>query len=168
MKFSTERLILRTVTEYDAHDILNIRSNIGINEFFHRDPPKDSFEALYFILNIKRKTENKEIVFLGITLGNDPKLIGTICLWNFSKDKSTAELGYELLPNYQGKGIMSKAVNCILDYGFNDLNLKKIEAFTNKNNLDSIRLLEKTKFVLNKKRKDEKYPENIIFELSAI
>ncbi|MDQ0477518.1 GNAT family N-acetyltransferase [Chryseobacterium sp. MDT2-18] len=168
MKFSTERLILRTVTEYDAHDILNIRSNIGINEFLHRDPPKDSFEALYFILNIKRKTENKEIVFLGITLGNDPKLIGTICLWNFSKDKSTAELGYELLPNYQGKGIMSEAVNCILDYGFNDLNLKKIEAFTNKNNLDSIKLLEKTKFVLSKKRKDEKYPENIIFELSAI
>lgn len=168
MIFSTERLILRTISEHDSVEILGIRSNIEINRFLQRNPPKDSFEALEFILNIKQKSANNEIVFLGISTQNNPKLLGTICLWKFSKDRKTAELGYELLPEYHGKGIMSEAVNFILNYGFNDLNLNKIEAFTNKNNLNSIKLLQKSKFVLNKNRSDEKFPENIIFELNAV
>ncbi|KIA89074.1 GNAT family N-acetyltransferase [Kaistella jeonii] len=168
MRFSTERLILRPINENDAVEILGIRSNEHINKFLHRVPPQNSFEALEFILNIKRKSANNDIVFLAISVQNNPKLLGTICLWKFSEDRKTAELGYELLPEYHGKGIMSEAVNFILNYGFNDLNLNKIEAFTNKNNLNSIKLLQKSKFVLNENRRDKKFPENLIFELTSI
>lgn len=167
MKFSTQRLTLRTITEYDAAEILGIRSNVVINQFLHRNPPQNSFEALDFILNIKKKTVQNQILFFGIAQRNHPELIGTICLWNFSKDRKTAELGYELLPGYHGKGIMSEAVNFVLNYGFKELNLKKIEAFTNKHNLNSIKLLQHSEFILNKNRRDEKFPENLIFELEA-
>ena len=166
MRFLTDRLILRTLTEFDSFEVLGIRSHPVINQFLHRDSPKNTFEALDFILNIQRKSANGEIFFLGIALQNKPELIGTICLWNFSGDRKTAELGYELLPEYHGKGIMSEAVTFILNYGFEDLNLSKIEAFTNKNNLNSIQLLQKFNFTLNVNRKDEKYPENLIFELA--
>ena len=167
MRFSTQRLVLRTITEHDAAKILGIRSNAEINQFLHRNPPKNSYEALDFILSIKKKTINKEILFLGIASQNHPLLLGTICLWKFSKDRTTAELGYELLPAYHGKGIMSEAVQFILNYGFKNLNLKKIDAFTNKNNLNSVKLLEKSKFILNENRTDEKFPENLIFELNG-
>lgn len=166
MRFLTDRLILRTLTEFDSYEVLGIRSHPVINQFLHRDSPKNTFEALDFILNIQRKSANGEIFFLGIALQNKPELIGTICLWNFSGDRKTAELGYELLPEYHGKGIMSEAVTFILNYGFEDLNVSKIEAFTNKNNLNSIQLLQKFNFTLNVNRKDEKYPENLIFELA--
>ena len=167
MRFLTDRLILRTLTEFDSFEVLGIRSHPVINQFLHRDSPKNTFEALDFILNIQRKSANGEIFFLGIALQNKPELIGTICLWNFSGDRKTAELGYELLPEYHGKGIMSEAVTFILNYGFEDLNVSKIEAFTNKNNLNSIQLLQKFNFALNVNRKDEKYPENLIFELAG-
>ena len=166
MRFLTDRLILRTLTEFDSFEVLGIRSHPVINQFLHRDSPRNTFEALDFILNIQRKSANGEIFFLGIALQNKPELIGTICLWNFSGDRKTAELGYELLPEYHGKGIMSEAVTFILNYGFEDLNVSKIEAFTNKNNLNSIQLLQKFNFTLNVNRKDEKYPENLIFELA--
>ena len=166
MRFLTDRLILRTLTEFDSFEVLGIRSHPVINQFLHRDSPKNTFEALDFILNIQRKSANGEIFFLGIALQNKPELIGTICLWNFSGDRKTAELGYELLPEYHGKGIMSEAVTFILNYGFEDLKVSKIEAFTNKNNLNSIQLLQKFNFTLNVNRKDEKYPENLIFELA--
>ena len=166
MRFLTDRLILRTLTEFDSFEVLGIRSHPVINQFLHRDSPKNTFEALDFILNIQRKSANGEIFFLGIALQNKPELIGTICLWNFSGDRKTAELGYELLPEYHGKGIMSEAVTFILNFGFEDLNVSKIEAFTNKNNLNSIQLLQKFNFALNVNRKDEKYPENLIFELA--
>jgi ribosomal-protein-alanine N-acetyltransferase len=61
---------------------------------------------------------------------------------------------------------MSEAVTFILNYGFEDLKVSKIEAFTNKNNLNSIQLLQKFNFALKVNRKDEKYPENLIFELA--
>lgn len=167
MRFSTQRLVLRSITEHDAAEILGIRSNAEINQFLHRNPPKNSYEALDFILSIKKKIINKEILFLGIASQNHPQLLGTICLWKFSEDRTTAELGYELLPAYHGKGIMSEAVQFILNYGFKNLDLKKIDSFTNKNNLNSIKLLEKSKFILNENRTDEKFPENLIFELNG-
>jgi ribosomal-protein-alanine N-acetyltransferase len=73
MRFFTERLLLRPINENDSAEMLGIRSNVEINQFLHRIPPKNTFEALEFILNIKRKTENSEIVFLGISLQNNPQ-----------------------------------------------------------------------------------------------
>lgn len=168
MKFSTEKLILRSLTEHDAQDLFEIRSNIEINKFLHRNPPKNSFDALDFILNIRRQSENNEILFLGISELPSSKLIGTICLWKFSNDRKTAELGYELLPAFHRKGLMSDAVAFLLNYGFSHLNLEKIEAFTNKNNISSIQLLQKFNFTLNSNRKDKNYPENLIFEINSI
>ena len=164
MKFLTDRLTFRFLTEHDSAEILTIRSNPTINQFLERIPPKNTFEALDFILGIKKKSAQNEIFFLAISFQDHPKLLGTICLWNFSADRKTAELGYELLPEFHGKGIMSEAVEFMLSHGFNQLNLNIIEAFTNKNNLKSIKLLQKSNFILNPDRKDIKYPENLIFE----
>ena len=75
-------------------------------------------------------------------------------------------MGYELLPEFQGKGMMSEAVNFVLKFGFKDLNLGRIEAFTNRNNFDSIKLLQNLKFIFDKDRRDEMFPENLIFKLN--
>lgn len=103
---------------------------------------------------------------MGISPQDNPKLIGTICLWKYSEDGKKAELGYELLPEFHGKGIMSEAVRFVLNYGFQALNFSRIEAFTNRNNSSSIKLLQKFNFILNENRRDEKFPENLIFELN--
>lgn len=161
----TGHLFLRTINEGDAHDILKIRSNAAINQFLQRDPPKNTFEALEFILNIKRKSAKGDIIFFGICLKNNPVIIGTICIWKFSADRKSAELGYELLPEFHRKGIMFEAIKLMVNYGFTNLNLRIIEAFTNKNNDASINLLQKCNFILNKNRSDLKFPENLIFEL---
>lgn len=74
------------------------------------------------------------------------KLIGTICLWNINQENYSAEIGYELHPEWQGKGIMKEALSKIIDYGFQKMKLKEIEAFTNPLNDSSTRLLEKNNF----------------------
>lgn len=166
MIIATEKLLLRPITEYDSQNIFEIRSDIEINRFVNRNSPKNSFEALDFILNIKKKEANKEILFFGISEKENPKLIGTVCLWKFSADRKKAELGYELLPQFHGKGIMSEAVDAILSFGFNILKLNQIDAFTNGKNVNSQKLLTKKGFILNSNRKDENNKENFIFELS--
>ena len=72
--------------------------------------------------------------------------MGTICLFDFSDDNSKAEIGFELLPAYQGKGIMQEAASKVVVFAFQQIGLKTIDACTHPENLGSIRLLEKLNF----------------------
>ncbi|RXM39675.1 N-acetyltransferase [Chryseobacterium sp. CH21] len=168
MKLETERLLLRDINESYVEDILRIRSNEVINQFVQRNSPKNNYDALQFILTIKEKTKNNQTIYLGISLKDQSNLIGTICLWNFSEDRKTAEVGYELLPEYHRKGIMSEALNAVLDFGFNELELKEIVAITNKFNENSKGLLVKHDFILLEGKEDEGFPDNIIFSLKRL
>lgn len=165
MKLETERLILKPIDESHVEDILKIRSNEVVNLFVKRIPPKTNYDALDFILTIKRRIENKETVYWGISLKNQTHLIGTICLWNFSEDRKEAEVGYELLPDYHRKGLMSETLQAVLNFGFNELNLLEIVAMTNKFNENSKSLLLKHHFLLQEGRTDEGFPDNLVFSL---
>lgn len=165
MKLETERLILKEINESYVEDILRIRSNEVINQFVKRNSPKNNYDALQFILTIKKNTRNNQTVYLGISLKHQPDLIGTICLWNFAEDRKTAEVGYELLPEYHRKGIMSEALEAVLKLGFNQLQLQEVVAMTHKFNESSKNLLLKHHFVLEEERKDEDFPDNIVFSL---
>ncbi|WP_250254402.1 GNAT family N-acetyltransferase [Chryseobacterium sp. Marseille-Q3244] len=165
MKLETERLVLKEIHEGHIEDILRIRSNEIINQYVKRNYPKTNYDALEFILHIKRKTQNKEIVFWGISYKDTPNLIGTICLWKFSEDRETAEVGYELLPEYHRKGLMSEALNAVLNYGYNELQLLEVLAITSRFNENSKQLLLKYHFTLEEDQKDEDNPDNIIFSL---
>ncbi|WP_139419672.1 GNAT family N-acetyltransferase [Chryseobacterium mulctrae] len=165
MKIETERLVLKSIDESHVEDILKIRSNEVVNQFVKRISPKTNYDALDFILTIKKRVENKETFYWGISLKNQPNLIGTICLYRFSEDRTEAEVGYELLPDYHRKGIMSEALKAVLNFGFNELYLNEILAFTNKFNENSKSLLLKNDFTLEEGRVDEGFPDNLVFSL---
>ena len=72
--------------------------------------------------------ENDTFAF-AITIDN--KVIGSIGLHHRKPDETLndlkqREIGYVLNPNYWGKGFIPEAVNCLLNYGFNELNLDLI------------------------------------------
>jgi len=165
MKLETERLRLNAINESQVDDILKIRSNEVINQFVQRNSPKNNYDALQFILTIKERTKNNQTFYWGISLKDQPNLIGTICLWNFSEDRTIAEVGYELLPDYHRKGIMSEALKAVLDFAFNDLHLHEIVAMTNKLNENSKGILLKHDFVLEEGREDDGFPDNLVFSL---
>jgi len=165
MKLETERLTLKEINESYVEDIFKIRSNEVINQFVQRNSPKNNYDALQFILTIKERTKNNETFYWGISLKDQPNLIGTICLWNFSEDRKTAEVGYELLPEFHKKGIMSEVLTAVLNFSFNELNLQEILAMTNKFNENSKRILLKHDFILEDGREDEGFPDNLVFSL---
>ncbi|WP_312076834.1 GNAT family N-acetyltransferase [Chryseobacterium sp.] len=165
MKLETERLSLKPLNETHVEDILKIRSNEITNKYVVRNIPKDNFDALQFILMITERTMNGESFYFGISLKNQQNLIGTICLYNFTEDRKTAEVGYELLPDFHHRGLMSEALKTVVDFGFNQLHLHEIVAMTNKFNENSKGLLVKHDFVLEKGREDEGFPDNLVFSI---
>jgi len=167
-EIKTKRLILRKIEESDSDIILFLRSDKTINKFIERPEhrkTKNIADALKHIKKLNTETKKNKSISWGISLNNNTKIIGTICLWNFSKDYKTAEVGYDLNPVFQKKGIMSEALNSVVNFGFTKLNIDKIEAFTHIQNENSKRLLVKNGFNFVKGRKDYDNLSNIIFEI---
>ena len=79
----------------------------------------------------------------------EQRLVGTICLWNISKDHRTAEIGYELLPDYHGKGLIQEAIEIVIQHAFQYMHLQLLEAVLDPANIKSVKLLEKNKFIIN-------------------
>lgn len=144
---TTERLRLRRLTINDANEVLLLRSDERVNKFIDRPKAITIDDAISFIHKIENGVANNESVYWAITKKEEDTLIGTICLWNISKEDERAEIGYELHPDLQGKALMQEAICKVVEYGFYTMNLKVITAEVNKDNIRSIKLLEKTNFI---------------------
>ena len=165
-ELKTERLLLRQLTEADSRDIFFLRTDEGVNRYIERPRPENINDARDFILKTNNGIKQNEMIDWAITLKDAHNLIGTICLWNFSKDKTTAEVGFELKPEYQGQGIMNEALKIILEFGFKRVALASIDAYTHKDNISSIMLLKKNSFEENSELKDKENSDNITFSIT--
>lgn len=142
----TDRLILRQLKDTDENEIFAIRSDDRVNEFLNRQKANSIEDARDFIHKIDKNILKNESLYWGVALQNDNKLIGTICFWNISIDKDTAEIGYELQPPFQGKGYIQEAIEKVIQYGFENMKLVSIVAEPEEGNLKSIKILEKKGF----------------------
>lgn len=148
---TTDNYYLRRLNLTDENEIFILRSDDRINKYLDRPKAESLEDARKFINRIINAMTEKESVFWVISAKNDSKLIGTICLWNISEDKSKAEIGFELLPDYHGKGIMQEVIPVILKYGFEKMKLHVIEGEVEPNNMKSIKLMEKNGFAYHTK-----------------
>lgn len=144
---TTERLTLRQLSTDDQQVIFTLRSDIEINKYLGREPSKTIEDAIIFINKINDKIQNNNSIYWVITLSKTKTVVGTICLYDFSNENNQCEIGYELLTNFQGQGIMKEATEGVINYAFQILRLQKIEAFTHNENKSSTKLLEKLYFI---------------------
>jgi ribosomal-protein-alanine N-acetyltransferase len=166
-RLSTERLLLRPMVAADQEIIFQLRSDPEINRFIIRSLMSNRTEARAFIEEIREKMLLSQIIYWVIELKKNRQPLGSICLWNFSEDRLTAELGYTLHTFFHGKGYMQEAAEAILSFGFQELQLQQIEAFTHYDNQRSIHLLEKNNFIKKPERKDPGFDHNVIFVLTV-
>lgn len=162
-RLTTQRLLLRQLNKSDDLTLYALRTDERVNKYIVRRLHSDISETRKFIKMINDGILKRNWLYWAICLPDRPELIGTICLWNFSDDQSTAEIGYELHPDYHGMGYMDEAVKQIIRYSFDILWVKKLEAFTHRDNIASAKLLEKNGFVRDTGRRDAENPGNIIF-----
>ena len=159
----TERLILRELNFNDVQAVFNLRSSEEINKLISRKTPDNLEEAKEFISVCLSEFKKGNRVFWAMEFNKE--IIGTIVYHNISSKNNYAEIGYELNPKFQQKDFMSKAMKAVLEFGKTKMNFKTIEAFTHKNNIPSITLLEKHNFVLMPEKKCKSVADNRIFKL---
>jgi ribosomal-protein-alanine N-acetyltransferase len=143
---ATNRLLLRKLLPEDDREIYRLRSDETVNYYLERTKAESLNDARDFIEKINAGVESNKTVYWAIIYKSENKLIGTICIYNINIETAKAEVGYELLPSYQGKGLMQEALHEVLQYASSTLHLKSIEGFTHKQNESSIALLTKNEF----------------------
>jgi RimJ/RimL family protein N-acetyltransferase len=80
---------------------------------------------------------------IAIELKETGMLVGDCALKIEEYDERQAEIGYTLSRAYQGRGIASEAVSCVLEYAFVTLGLHRVIAITDCENVASVALLER-------------------------
>lgn len=85
-------------------------------------------------------------LFWAICINPGGEVIGKCCLFDFNESNRRAEVGYVLNRSYWGRGLMTEAMRCMIDYAFDQLKLHRLEADTDPENRGSLRLLEKLGF----------------------
>lgn len=115
--------------------------------------------------------ENPACLICGIFL-DAPAPVGKITASDYNARNESAELGYFLLPEYRGRGLMRAALSEFCGLLFGPLGVRKVYAQTGAFNAPSIRLLESLGFHRDGLLREHhemggKYYDDLIFSLLA-
>lgn len=102
-----------------------------------------------------------------ITLKTEDTVIGSCGYFNYKLQHRRAEIGYELSREYWAKGIASEAVQAILNYGFEQVRLHRIEALIDPPNKTSLKLVERLGFKKEGLLIDYEWAGDIFYDLPS-
>jgi len=140
---TTERLILRPFRLADAPDVERLAGarEIAENTLHIPYPYPEGAAAQWIAMHGQRFEEEKQVT-LAITLKEGGELIGAISLiLELAHDKG--EIGYWIGMPYWSRGYTTEAARAVVQYGFQEWSLHRVEAFHFTRNPSSGRVLQK-------------------------
>jgi len=143
----TERLLFRRVSEHDVNEILELRSNPETMKYIPRPLLQNIEDTLAYFKTIDEAIEDNMGINWAITLKGNPKLLGTIGFYRIQPENYRAEIGYMIVPEFQGKGIVSESIQRLVQYAFDEMKLHSVEAVIDPDNIASEKVLQKCNFV---------------------
>ncbi|GEM_PF-128546 len=142
----TERFTLRAARELDCHDLLALYSDERVAQFLPLEPFKSVDDAKEEMGWYKKIFAEQSGLRWMIEDTESGRVIGTCGFLNREDVHNRAEIGYDLHPDYWGRGVMTEVARSVIHFGFVNMQLNKIEAKADPQNEGSIALLKKLGF----------------------
>ncbi|MGY0373160.1 GNAT family N-acetyltransferase [Clostridium sp. JNZ J1-5] len=161
----TENLILRRMDYNDIKDLFEMRRNPQMNEYTDTKIEESMDETKAYIDKMNKGIDENKWIIWAIQHKQLNKVIGSISIWNINEEEASGELGYGMIPDFQGKGLMKESLLKVVEYGFNVVNLKELKAYTEKNNAKSIKLLKRCNFDEIDRVDEEGYFNNRVYSM---
>ena len=139
---TTERLILRPLRMSDDRDLYAYASDPEVSRHVLWEPHASLWDSRRFLRAAIRQYRQGLPGSFAITLKDSGRMIGTIGFMWVNVDHKSAEVGYSLSRDYWNRGIMTEALRRVVDFGFEDLRLNRIEAQHETDNPASGRVME--------------------------
>ena len=139
----TDRLILRGMRVSDTEDMFEYARRPSVTQYLTWNPHTDPAETREYLTYVGQRYRTGDFYDWAVVDRESGHMIGTCGFTSFNCPHDTAEIGYVLNPAYQGKGLATEAVRRVLDFGFDELGLHRIEAHFMEGNDASRRLMER-------------------------
>ncbi len=142
---ATKRLDLVEIQQSHLSDIYLLFSDWKVTEYYNLLPLKNEQDGQNLLDWFRNRFKDGLGIRWGIALKGESNVIGTIGFNNFTP-KHRANIGYDLQSSYWSRGYMTEALQAVIDFGFNKLEINRIEAEVMQGNVMSEKLLEKLQF----------------------
>lgn len=139
----TPRLILRGMRVSDAADMFAYAKDPAVTEFLTWYPHANAEETRQYLTYVGQRYRTGDFYDWAVVDQESGHMIGTCGFTSFNCPSDSAEVGYVLNPAYQGRGLATEAVRRVIRFGFEELELHRIEAHFMEGNDASRRLMER-------------------------
>jgi ribosomal-protein-alanine N-acetyltransferase len=141
----TSRLLLRQFIESDLENVFKGLSHPDIIKYYgvNYQTLEETRSQMDFFADLE---ESGTGIWWAICSHDNSIFYGAGGINSLIKEHKKAEIGFWLLTDYWGKGIMTEAMPLIIEYGFNSLNLHRIEGIVESNNFICKKAMEKLNF----------------------
>ncbi|MBR4872263.1 MAG: GNAT family N-acetyltransferase [Clostridia bacterium] len=142
-QLETERLLLRKMMVGDCYDMYEYASNPEVTRYLTWHPHPDLEYTKDYLKYIANHYRLGDFYDWAVILKEENKMIGTCGFTRFRFPHNAAEIGYVINPAYRGREIAGEAVRAVMKFGFETLELHRIEAKYMAGNVASRRVMEK-------------------------
>ena len=154
----TQRLSLSSFEPSDIDRFFQLRSNEEFVKYLGLPPMSKRSAARDRVHEIIQAFMVREGISWKISLKNKSELIGYIGYWQINFRHHRAEIGFGIDEKHQKTGLISEAMPKVLEYGFQEMNIHRIEADIDPKNRASSKVLAKFGF-----QKEGYFRENYFF-----
>src|SRR5580765_4953171 len=122
------RITLRRISTADVDALFEVFSNVEVMRYWSAPPLTDRDAAVDLVNEIHDSFERQVMLKWAVAKRANDSLIGTTTLYNLDFSNRRAELGYALGRAHWGQGYMQEALQALLGYAFETLDLRRLEA----------------------------------------
>lgn len=140
---TTKRTSLSLIRESDLELIHVLLSYPEVDRYNTLGIPKDLAETTAIMQPSIRANESGQAYTFAVRLKSDNTFIGIVGVVPGKPKYQSAEVYYKYAPVYWGNGYGVEVLNGLIDFCFNELKLRRVEAGCAVDNIGSIKVLEK-------------------------
>jgi ribosomal-protein-alanine N-acetyltransferase len=164
---ATDRLMLRELQPADAADLFTFRSDAE-EQKYNSAPMVALSEAADLIAIVRKAFAKQQQIQFGVALRDSNRVIGLMGFNSWDRYHHRAEIGYDLSRAWWGQGLAYEAVDALLRWGFEQLDLHRVELETIADNTRSIRLAERLSFQREGVRREVSFEDDGAYHDVAI
>jgi RimJ/RimL family protein N-acetyltransferase len=146
LELHSENLLLRPFVRDDAVAMHRVYSDPEAMKYWSSPPVTELAQAEALVSADMACMAEGQGLFWALTLADSGQVVGKCTLFGVSASNRRAEVGYILDRRFWGRGLMTEAMCAMLDFGFGQLGLHRLEADSDPDNGASLALLEKLGF----------------------
>lgn len=139
----TERLILRPMCVADALDMYDYAKRAELTKYLLWSPHPSPEYSKTFLKFVEKRYRTGQFYDWGLVEKQSGRMIGTCGFTSIDTDHRKGEVGYVINPDFQRRGYAPEAAAKILEFGFVELGLNRIECRFMQENEASLKVMKK-------------------------